>query len=347
MSSIIDLRSDTVTHPSPAMRQAMFDAPLGDDVYGDDPTVNALEKLAAAKVGKEAALFVSSGTMGNLCGVLAHCGRGDEILVGDKCHIYNHEAGGASVLGGVAYHPLHNTNMGEIPLDALAGAVRDPDNLHAALTRLICLENTHGGVGGIVIQPSYMAQVKAFAGTAGLKVHLDGARLFNAAVALHLDVREITKHVDTVQFCLSKGLSAPVGSILAGDAAFISKARRLRKMVGGAMRQAGVIAAAGIVALNEMVDRLAEDHQHAKILAAGLNTINGISCDVARTETDMVIFTITDGRDMKQFMQKMTAAGVLVGSFGGNSVRAVTHYGIDGNHIEQTLEIVRKTMMSS
>ena len=344
MSTIIDLRSDTVTHPSPAMRQAMFDAPLGDDVYGDDPTVNALEQLAAAKVGKEAALFVSSGTMGNLCGVLAHCGRGDEILVGDKCHIYNHEAGGASVLGGVAYHPLPNTNMGEIPLDALAGAVRDPDNLHAALTRLICLENTHGGVGGIVVQPSYMAQVKAFADKSGLKVHLDGARLFNAAVALRADVREITKHVDTVQFCLSKGLSAPIGSILAGDAAFISKARRLRKLVGGGMRQAGVIAAAGIVALNEMIDRLAEDHQHAKILASGLNSIDGISCDVARTETDMVIFTITDGRDMKQFMAKLTAAGVLVGGFGGTSVRAVTHYGIDGNHIEQTLEIVRNVM---
>lgn len=344
MTRTIDLRSDTVTHPSPAMRDAMYNAPLGDDVYGDDPTVNALEKLAAAKVGKEAALFVTSGTMGNLLAVLAHCGRGDEVIVGDKCHIYNHEAGGVSVLGGVAFHPLPNTDMGEIPLTALPGAVRDPDNVHAALTRLITLENTHGGVGGIVVQPSYMAQVKAFARGAGLKVHLDGARLFNAAVALGMPATEITQHVDTVQFCLSKGLSAPVGSIVAGDAAFISKARRLRKMVGGGMRQAGVIAAAGIVALNEMVDRLAEDHQLAKVLAAGLNSIPGISCSVERTHTDMVIFTVTDGRDMKQFVQTLTTNGVLVGSFGGSTLRAVTHYGISSDDIEHTLDVVRAAM---
>ncbi len=345
MSNVIDLRSDTVTLPSPAMRQAIFDAALGDDVYGDDPTVNALEKLAAAKVGKEAALLVTSGTMGNFCAVLAHCGRGDEVIVGDKCHIYNHEAGGASVLGGVAYHTVVNTDTGELPLAAIAGAIRDRENLHAAMTRLVCLENTHGGCGGVVVAPSYMAEVKKLAHANDLKVHLDGARVFNASVALGVDIKEITQHVDSVQFCMSKGLSAPIGSILAGDADVIRKARRLRKMLGGGMRQAGIIAAAGIVAITEMVDRLAEDHVNARILAAGLNTIPGITVDMHKVQTDMVILTITDGRDLGTLINQLKAHGILVGGFGANSIRAVTHYGIDSNHIEATLETFR-TLMS-
>jgi threonine aldolase len=235
----IDLRSDTVTLPSPEMRRAIAEAPLGDDVYGEDPTVNRLEALAAERVGKQAALLVVSGTMGNLCALLAHCARGDEALVGDESHIYHYEAGGASVLGGIALHPVATAPNGELPLDALAAAIRDPEDSHEALTRLVCLENTHNRCGGVVLSPAYMRSVRALAGERALVVHLDGARLFNAAVALNVDVRELTQHVDSVQFCLSKGLSAPVGSILAGDAEFIAQARRVRKLVGGGMRQAG------------------------------------------------------------------------------------------------------------
>jgi threonine aldolase len=344
MTNVIDLRSDTVTKPSPAMREAMYNAAVGDDVYGDDPTVNELERLAAAKVGKEAALLVTSGTQGNLCGVLAHCQRGDEVIVGDKCHIYNYEAGGVSVLGGVAMHTVPTTAKGELPLADLAMAVRNREDPHSAYTRLVCLENTHGGCGGVVVAPSYMADVKMWAHANDLQVHLDGARVFNAAVALGVDVREITQHVDSVQFCMSKGLSAPIGSILAGSADVIRKARRLRKMVGGGMRQAGVIAAAGIVALTEMVDRLAEDHVNAKVLAHGLASIPGISIDPNQVETDIVVFGLSDGRSAGDFVAAMKAQGVLVGAFGPSKIRAVTHYGIDGNHIEHTLEIVRAVM---
>ena len=266
----IDLRSDTVTLPSPAMRRAMAEAPLGDDVYGEDPTVNRLEALAAERVGKEAALLVVSGTMGNLCALLAHCARGEEVIVGDQSHIYNYEAGGAAVLGGVAFHVVPTLPNGELPLSELAAAVRDPGDSHEAITRLICLENTHNRCGGVALAPAYMRDVQAFARARGLAVHLDGARLFNAAVAQRTDASSITQHVDSVQFCLSKGLAAPVGSIVAGDAAFVARARRIRKLVGGGMRQAGVLAAAGIVALEEMVERMAEDHANARMLAEGL-----------------------------------------------------------------------------
>src|SRR5262245_63796834 len=235
----IDLRSDTVTLPTPEMRRAIADAPLGDDVYGEDPTINRLEALAAEKVGKEAAMLVTSGTMGNLCALLAHCARGDEVIVGDQSHIYNSEAGGASVLGGIALHPIPNAPNGALPLDALAAAIRDPGDSHAALTRLICLENTHNRCGGVVLAPEYMHAVHRFAREQGLKVHLDGARLFNAAVALGVEACEIAQHADSVMFCLSKGLAAPVGSILAGDAEFVARARRMRKLLGGGMRQAG------------------------------------------------------------------------------------------------------------
>src|SRR5579859_1779996 len=227
---LIDLRSDTVTLPTPAMRTAMAAATVGDDVYGEDPTVNRLEALSAALVAKEAALLLPSGTMGNLCALLAHCGRGDEALIGDESHIYHYEAGGPSVLGGIALQLLPTMADGTVPVDALAAAVRDPSDAHEALTRLICLENTHNRCGGVVLQPSYMQAVAAVAAGAGLRIHLDGARLFNAAVALGVAAHTLTAHVDSVMFCLSKGLSAPLGSILAGDGAFIARARRIRKL---------------------------------------------------------------------------------------------------------------------
>jgi threonine aldolase len=341
----IDLRSDTVTLPMPEMRRAIAEAALGDDVYGEDPTVNRLETLAAERVGKEAAVLVTSGTMGNLCAILAHCGRGQEAIVGDESHIYHYEGGGASVLGGVALHLVATAANGELPLSALADAVRDPEDSHEAITQLICLENTHNRCGGVVLSIEYMAATKRFAEEHGLLIHLDGARMFNAAVALGVDAREITQHVDSVQFCLSKGLAAPVGSILAGDAAFITRARRVRKMVGGGMRQAGIIAAAGIVALEQMVDRLAEDHANARLLAEGLATFPQVNIDLGTVQSDIVIFRLHEGYGTPEaFARAAAERGLLIGGIGRNYIRAVTHYGIDSGDIEETLEIVRATL---
>jgi threonine aldolase len=339
----IDLRSDTVTLPTPEMRRAIAEAALGDDVYGEDPTVNRLEALAAEKVGKAAAMLVPSGTMGNLCALLAHCARGDEAIVGDEAHIYHYEAGGASVLGGIALHPVPTAPNGELPLEALAGAIRDPNDEHEAITRLICLENTHNRCGGVVLSPAYMRAVRDFARPRGLLVHLDGARIFNAAVALGVDVRELTQHVDSVMFCLSKGLAAPVGSILAGDAAFIARARRARKLVGGGMRQAGIIAAAGIFALEQMVERLAEDHANARMLAEGLASFPQIAIDLETVQSDIVIFKLRDGAP-GPFVRALAERGLLVGEIGRGYIRAVTHYGIDASAIEEALEIVRATL---
>jgi threonine aldolase len=341
----IDLRSDTVTLPTPEMRRVIAEAALGDDVYGEDPTVNRLEKLAAEMVGKGAAVLVASGTMGNLCALLAHCARGDEALIGDESHIYHYEGGGASTLGGIALHPVPTAPGGELPLDALAAAIRDPLDEHEALTRLVCLENTHNRCGGTVLAPDYMRAVHDFAHSRGLLAHLDGARLFNAAVALGVDARAITDHVDSVQFCLSKGLSAPVGSILAGDAAFIARARRVRKLVGGGMRQAGIIAAAGIVALEQMVGRLAEDHANARLLAEGLASFPQIAINMAAVQTDIVIFSLRDERlTQGAFVRALTERGLLLGELGNGRIRAVTHYGIDSGDIEEALEIVRTVL---
>jgi threonine aldolase len=329
------------------MRRAIAEAPLGDDVYGEDPTINRLEALAAERVGKEAAVLVTSGTMGNLCALLAHCGRGDEAIVGDESHIYNSEAGGASVLGGVALHPIANAPNGELSLEALARAIRDPGDSHAALTRLICLESTHNRCGGVVLAPEYMRAVHHFARERGLMVHLDGARLFNAAVALGVEAHEITRHADSVMFCLSKGLAAPVGSILAGDTALVARARRIRKLLGGGMRQAGIIAAAGIIALDQMVERLAEDHANARLLAEGLASFPQITIDLAAVQSDIVIFRLHDEHWTPQrFASALAERGVLVGAMGSGRIRAVTHYGIDTGDIEEALEIIRTALAS-
>jgi threonine aldolase len=341
----IDLRSDTVTLPTAEMRRAITEAPLGDDVYGEDPTVNRLEELAAQRTGKAAAMLVTSGTMGNLCAILAHCGRGEEAIVGDESHIYHYEGGGASVLGGVALHVVPTEPSGELPLHALADAVRDPEDSHEAISRLICLENTHNRCGGVALSTEYMAAVHEFAQQRGLQVHLDGARLFNAAVALGVDARAITRHVDSVQFCLSKGLAAPVGSILAGDVSFIARARRIRKMVGGGMRQAGIIAAAGIVALEQMIERLAEDHANARLLAEGLATFPQIEIELGTVQSDIVIFRLREGYGTPEaFARAAAERGLLIGGIGRNYIRAVTHYGIDAGDIEEALEIVRATL---
>lgn len=345
--SYIDLRSDTVTHPSPEMREAMARAEVGDDVFGEDPTVNRLEELAAEKLGKEAGLFVSSGTMGNFIALLTHCGRGDEIIVGDQSHIFSAEQGGASVLGGIAMYPVLNQPDGTLALNDLGKAIR-ADDVHFPRTRLICVENTQMRMNGAPLPRAYLALVREMADGNGLKVHTDGARIFNAAVALNVDVRELAQFSDTVQFCLSKGLAAPVGSMLVGPRAFIHEARRARKLVGGGMRQAGIIAAAGIVALETMVDRLAQDHANAKYLAEALADTPGIDLDPAMIRTNMIIFGLTpNGVTAPQLVARVKQKGVLLQARGKDRIRAATHYGITRKDVERAYQAIRRALADS
>ncbi len=340
-----DFRSDTVTKPTPAMREAMACAEVGDDVYGEDPTVNQLQFLAAEMMGKEEGLFVPSGTMGNLVAVLAHCGRGDEVIMGTKGHTFLFEAGGISALGGVHPYTIPNQEDGTLNLEDIQNAIRAED-VHHPISRLVILENTHNRCGGVAITPDYTHEAAKLAHRHGMALHLDGARIFNAAVGLSVPVRMLTQEVDSVTFCLSKGLCAPVGSVLCGTNEFILKARRLRKQLGGGMRQAGVLAAAGIVALNTMVDRLAEDHSRAKKLAAGLAAIPGIRIDMNSPKTNMV-FIFLDGMDDRSAKKVSTALkqyGVLAGVVGEHQFRLVTHYGIDDNAVDACIEAFQKVL---
>ncbi len=341
----IDLRSDTVTLPSPAMREAMHRAELGDDVFGEDPTVNRLEEMAAQRVGKEAAVFVVSGTMGNLTALLTHCQRGHEIIMGNKAHTFLYEAGGGAALGGIHPHILPNQPDGTLRLQDIEAAIRPENNPHCPRTRLVCLENTHNRCGGVVLTPEYTQRVAKLAHRHGMAVHLDGARVFNAAVALGVDVRDLTRPADSVQFCLSKGLSAPVGSLLCGSQAFIAEARRWRKMLGGGMRQAGVIAAAGIEALENMVDRLADDHANARRLAEGLAGIPGFAVDVASVQTNIVIWELTATQATPQeVVKKLAAEGFKILAIGGLQFRAVTHYGIEAHDVDRAVGVARQVM---
>lgn len=342
----IDLRSDTVSWPTPAMRQAMADAAVGDDVYGEDPTVNALEARAAARLGKEAGLFVASGTMANLVSVLTHCGRGDEVILGDKAHTFVYEAGGIAALGGVHPHTVPVQPDGTLLLNALEGAIR-PDNQHFPRTRLIALENTQGTVGGIPLSKEYTDAVGVLAREHGLALHIDGARIFNAAVATGCDVALLVEAADSVAFCLSKGLCAPVGSVIVGSGAFIEQARRIRKLVGGAMRQAGIIAAAGLVALDTMTGRLAEDHATARMLADGLACLPQIEIDPARTQTNMVFFELREdaGVTAPQLVERLKPYGIIMSAGGERFFRAVTHYWIHPEHITFVLETIKKELM--
>ncbi|MDH7485816.1 MAG: low-specificity L-threonine aldolase [Anaerolineae bacterium] len=341
---VIDLRSDTITRPTPAMREAMARAEVGDDVFGEDPTVNRLQAMAAERLGKEAALFVASGTMGNLVCLLSHCGRGDEMIVGDQAHTYIYEQGGSAALGGIHPRPLPNQPDGTIRLQDIEAAIR-ADNEHFPRTRLICLENTHNRCGGAVLTPEYMQAVGELARRHGLAVHLDGARIFNAAVALGVDVKELATDADSVTFCLSKGLAAPVGSLVCGSREFIAKARRARKVVGGGWRQAGVIAAAGIVALEQMVERLAEDHANARRLAEGLAALPGIVLDLARVQTDIVIFEL-QREDMtpEELARRLWERGVWLLTIGGRRLRAVTNYHVTAEDVERALEIFAEVL---
>ena len=335
---MIDLRSDTVTQPTPAMREAMANAAVGDDVYGEDPTVNRLQEMAAELMGKEAGLFVPSGTMGNLVGILSHCQRGDEAIVGKKAHTYLFEAGGISVLGGVHSCQLPNQADGSLAIEDIEAAIRE-DDPHEPITRLICLENTHNRCGGVFQSPDYMEAVSEFAHKRGLYVHLDGARIFNAAVAQGVRANDLAGPVDSVTFCLSKGLCAPVGSVLCGSKAFIYKAGRLRKMLGGGMRQAGILAAAGIVALETMTGRLADDHQRARQLAASLGGIPGVHLEHEIPATNMVFLSLTEDvrRSTEEVFDGLKKLGVLVGVTGDRAFRLVVHYWIDDSAVEKTI----------
>ena len=338
---VIDLRSDTATHPTPEMRQAMAEAEVGDDMSGEDPTANRLEALAAEMLGKEAAVFVSSGTMGNLVSILTHCQRGDEIIMGDKSHIYRAEAGGASALGGVAYHPLTNDDRGMLDPDEVASAIH-PDNPHYAPTKMVALENTHNGCGGAVLTPEDTKAVADVAHEHEIPFHIDGARIFNAAVYLEAPVSELVKSADTVQFCLSKGLSAPVGSMVCGSHEDVETARRWRKALGGAMRQVGVIAAAGIVALETMVDRMAEDHSNARKLAQGLSKIPGIDIDPDSLPTNLVFLTV-DGASSPELARRLDERGVKVSARPGDVWRLVTHSDIASEDIDRALDVIDTT----
>jgi len=341
----VDLRSDTVTLPTPAMRQAMFDAPLGDDVYGEDPTVNRLEAMAAERLGKESALFVPSGTMANLVCLLAHCDRGDEAIMGHMAHTFLFEAGSSAVVGGIHPYTVPNQPDGTLDLGDIEAAIRDPGNDHYPRSRLICLENTHNRCGGAVLTPEYMTQVRDIADRHGLSIHLDGARLFNAVAALGVPASVLAHEADSLSFCLSKGLAAPVGSLVCGSAPFVRRARHQRKMLGGGMRQAGVLAASGIVALETMTERLAEDHATAQQLAIGLAGLPGILLDLKRVQTNIVIIEMAPGAiSPAALVVRLATRGVKLGAIGGRRLRAVTHCDVSPESIEYAVSVIRDAL---
>ncbi|MBI5935883.1 MAG: low-specificity L-threonine aldolase [Chloroflexi bacterium] len=340
-----DLRSDTVTRPTPAMREAMAKAEVGDDVYAEDPTINRLQELAAHRTGKEAALLVPSGTMGNLASILAHCQRGDEVMLGDKSHTILYEAGGISALGGIVSRQLPNQPDGSLLLSDLEAGLRGPDS-HFPPSRLICLENTHNRCGGAYQTPAYFKQVSDFAHAHSLKVHLDGARIFNASVAQNVDVKEFAQHVDSLTFCLSKGLAAPVGSLICGTREFIQRVHRQRKILGGGMRQAGIIAAAGIVALDTMIERLSEDHARARALAERLGKTRGLVVDMGGPATNMIFLSLADSVPLsaKEVADQMKVRGVLIGVVGARQFRLVAHYEVDDASLEKTISAFQEVV---
>ncbi len=335
---IIDLRSDTVTHPTPAMREAMAAAEVGDDVFREDPTINRLQEMAAERMGKEAGLFLPTGTMGNLLAVMSHCQRGEEAMMGKFGHTFLHEAGGVSALGGVFVNTLPNQPDGTLDLAEVAAWIRSND-IHEPPSKLLILENTQNRCGGVPISAEYTRRAAQLVHQHGMKLHIDGARIFNAAAALHVPARELVDAADSVTFCLSKGLCAPVGSVLCGGTDFIEKARRLRKMVGGGMRQAGILAAAGIVALEQMTERLSEDHQRARKLAEGLAGIKGITLPMGMPQTNMLFPELSpDARvPLATLAQELLQQGIKIDVVSERMFRLVTHYWIDDADVERTL----------
>ena len=342
----IDLRSDTVTRPTPAMQAAMAAAEVGDDVYGEDPTVNRLQDMAAKLTGKEAALFVASGTMANLTSILAHCQRGDEAIVGHLSHTCLHEAGGSFILGGIHSRQVQNLPDGSLDLDEVRSAIR-PDDAHFPVSRLLCLENTHNRCDGRFQGVEFTRHAADLAHRHGLSIHLDGARIFNAAAALAVPVDQLSTAVDSVSFCLSKGLCAPVGSLVCGTREFIRRAHRIRKMVGGGMRQAGVLAAAGIVALDTMIARLGEDHARARRLAEALSANPGLRLSSDPPATNMVYVGLADEvtASAAEVFDSLKQAGILVGIVGGRRFRLVTHFWIDDAAVKRAVQAFQQVLM--
>lgn len=338
MMRIVDFRSDTVTLPTPAMRQAMHQAEVGDDVYREDPTVRALEELAAEMTGKQAGLFMASGTMGNQVAILTHTKRGDEVICEAEAHVYYYEVGGMVTLAGVQPRTLP-AQHGILSAAAICGAIR-PDDIHQPPTTLICLENTHNRAGGTCYPLDTLREIYQLSRQKKIAIHMDGARLFNAAVAHQTSARDIAQHTDSVQFCISKGLCAPVGSLLVGSREYIERARRYRKLLGGGMRQAGILAAAGIVALTQLVDRLSEDHANARYLAEAIANL-GFGIDLSTVETNIVIFdTSARSLDIERFVVDLESQGIKANQFGATKVRMVTHHGIERADVDYAISIL-------
>jgi len=340
--TFIDLRSDTVTLPTEEMLEAIRHAELGDDVFREDPTVNRLEEMAAERTDKEAALLVTSGTQANLVSLMSNTKRGELVILEAEAHMYWYEVGGISALAGLQPWPL-KSQFGALDPKAVEDAIR-PRNIHFPEPALVCVEDTHNRHGGTVITPQQLQALSTVTKAHGLRLYMDGARIFNAAVALKVNVQELTQHVDNLMFCLSKGLSCPVGSVVVGTREFIEKARKMRKVLGGGMRQAGIIAAAGIVALETMIDRLAEDHANAKRLANGIAKVEGIAVDMERVQTNMVLLDISGlGVTDEVFLSKLQNKGVFALTTAKNKVRLVTHRGIEREHIETAVDAIAKT----
>jgi threonine aldolase len=339
---VIDLRSDTVTQPTPEMRRAMVAAPLGDDVFGDDPTVNRLEEVAAARLGKEASVFLPSGTMGNLVGLVVNARLGEEVIADADSHVFLYEGAGSAAIAGVQVRPVA-TEAGIMSPDQIEAVIRPRDDYHHPLTAALCIEDTHNTHGGIVWPLEALEAASAVARAHGLRVHLDGARIFNASVAMGIDVAAIADCADTVSFCLSKGLGCPAGSLFCGSRESIDEARRWRKRLGGGMRQTGVLAAAGLLALDSMVDRLAEDHANARTLAEGLAELPGVTCDLSRVQTNLVYFEVTKITPAA-FEHGCRGRGLLGEAVGHHRVRFVTHIGITGADVQSALKICEEVL---
>jgi threonine aldolase len=363
-SGRIDLRSDTVTHPTPEMRRAMASAEVGDDVFEDDPTVAELEARAADLLGKEAGLFVASGTMGNLVSVMAHVPRGGEIITPAEGHIPNDEAANYAVVAGAGLRPVHETPSGEMPIDAVVDAIQDASDPHSAITSLVVVENCHAHTFSRPISPAYMKELRAALKPAGIPIHVDGARLFNAVVALNVSARDLVKDAESATFCLSKGLAAPIGSVVVGKKDFIWRARRARKLLGGGMRQVGILAAAGLVALSDgpegTVKRLAEDHVNARVLAEALTDMQGIispgynaqpegdRLDPSRVVTNFVIFKVEGGlKRREKFLDELEKRGVLMIAYTHGQIRAVTHYGVDEADIQKVIKATSEALAAT
>lgn len=343
---MIDFLSDTVTLPTAAMRQAMFEAEVGDDCYGEDPTVRELETVAAAMTGKQAAAFVTSGTLANLTALLAQCPRGHEVILGDQSDLYNYEAGGLSVVGGAVLHPVATAGDGSLPVALLRAAIRDRADYQCAPAAVIALENPHCLRGGQVLALDYLRQVRALADEHGLKVHMDGARIFNAQASLGVPVAKIAEHADSLQFCLSKSLGAPYGSMVCGSAKLIDDVKRYRKMLGGGIRQGGIMAAAGLVALNSMVERLGDDHRRAAWLADAIGGLPGVTLRFDTIATNMVFFDVA-GQGNQAFLQALQERGIRMGVLGDGVIRAVLHHMIDDQAIRDTVAAMRAILSSA